>query len=168
MRYFYSQIAQRALQQGGLSIEFDKTAIIGSNICGVYKTNNPAEVSVLESAVHQRLGVEEITETDYETQLAQKKTTRASAPSLTSNYERNRVLQDSKSVTVEPRQGVTLAENEQAPKSSDQPSRISDILDIPRIESVNSPDPIVAESERSNNGASLRQRRNSIRAVKTL
>ncbi len=146
MRYFYSELASRPLTDGATTITFEKTAIVGSNICGIYAADSPAEVGLLEQAAHQRTGVIEISEEDYNAHKAQKKSTPSWQQSSTLRPVQQ--VQPQQLSTMAETQGVTSAEKTDKQQSSNPESgRIDNPKSIVKLDKVNSP-AFVNDSER--------------------
>lgn len=145
-RYFYSELANRPLVGSNVNIVFQRTAIIGSNICGIYASDNRDELAVLDGAISQRAGVIEIGKDEYDQQVAQKKTTHNSLPSSTSNPEPKVAHQPPIQVTA--RAGVESAGKTEGLKSSEiKAGKVEDPRSVIKVDSVNSPG-LVQESER--------------------
>lgn len=146
-RYFYSELASRPIQGGVTVINFEKTCIIGSNICGIYATDDPNEIALLMGAISQRAGVVEISQADYAAHQAQKKTIQFSPPSLTLKAV-PQVAPPTTSRLAE-KSGVESAGNTEAQKSSEIKSgKVEDPKSVIKIDSVASPG-FVQEQERT-------------------
>lgn len=147
MRYFYSELAGRPLTGGGVTINFEKTCIIGSNICGIYATGDENELALLNGAVQQGMGVIETSQEDYEKQQAQKKTTQFSQPYLTSKAEplQARPLP----YQIKERPGVESVANPEALKSSEiRAGKVENTESVIKVDKVASPS-LVQEEQRT-------------------
>lgn len=146
-RYFYSELANRALTDGSTTINFTKTSIIGANICGIYTTDNPSELALLDGAIQQRAGVIEIPQDEYDQQAAQKKTTLNSVPSLTLRAVPQLAPPQQFQVKQE-KQGVESVGSPEVLKSSEiRDGKVEDPRSVISVDSVNSPG-LVNQDER--------------------
>jgi hypothetical protein len=149
MRYFYSERAGNPLQGSGVTVVFEKTCIIGSNICGIYATEDPNELHLLDAAMSQRAGVLETSKEDYDLQVAQKKSTQFSLPSLTLRPVQQLEPRTQYQVNQE-HQGVPSAEKTESVPTSSKPvadQKIEDPRSMIKLDSVASPG-LVREDER--------------------
>jgi hypothetical protein len=146
-RYFYSEIATRPLEGGPVKIVFEKTGIIGSNICGIYAAADVNEIALLAGAVSQRAGVVEITKEEYDQQRAQKKTVHNSQHSLTLRPVSQ--VSPPAQMRVAEKQGAESAERAGQPSSSKLESvEVDDPMSVIKVDTVASPG-LVQESERT-------------------
>jgi hypothetical protein len=146
-RYYYSELANRPISDGNVTVNFEKTAIIGSNIVGIYATDDPGELAVLNGAVQLRAGVMEISQQEYEEQLAQKKTTLNSLPSSVSKHVVMPV--QSRPLPVAERSGVESVVSAE-PKLFEEikTGTVEDPKSVIKVDNVASPD-FVKEEERT-------------------
>lgn len=68
-RYFSTTLARRPMTLSGHVITFLIASISGGRAYGVYATENPEEIKVLDAAVAGRRGVSSISEGDYDVAL---------------------------------------------------------------------------------------------------
>jgi hypothetical protein len=142
-RYFYSELANRPYG----SVIFEKTAIIGSNICGIYATDDPRELALLDGAISQRAGVIEISQEEYAQQQAQKKTTLNSVPSLTLRPVPQQAPPQHFQINQD-KPGVESVASPEAQKSSEiKQGKVEDPRSVIKLDKVASPG-FVEEGER--------------------
>jgi hypothetical protein len=80
-KFYFSSLVRRPMTLSGHVIKFMISSIAGGSAAGVYETENPDEIKVLDDAVRSRRGVSEIDETEFEAQKKRASPTRSSSSS---------------------------------------------------------------------------------------
>lgn len=80
-KFYFSSLARRPMTLSGHVIKFLISGIAGGSASGVYATEHPEEIKVLDDAVRGRRGVSEITEEAFEEARKKAQPTRSSSNS---------------------------------------------------------------------------------------
>lgn len=147
-RYFYTNSAARPVKFGAVTFRFTPVSMTAGRMAGVYEATNEGEITLLTNAVHQRLGVSEITQEQFD---HSKKKQLRTKPSKGSSLLESRIHQPPvlPNLSVANKAGVASAAG-----SAPSAAQAAEVLPLPKVTSlmklgrVNSPNPMVAEGAR--------------------
>lgn len=175
-RYYFTSLANRPMTLSGKVFKFTICGLSSGRACGVYKTEDPGEIAVLDDAVRGRRGVKEIGEAEY---IESEKKTAQIRSSLSLKGYAPRVVQPPilPALAVEAVPGVPAEMRPSAPQKGDifsgpggkpmseaERNRPS-IANLLRVGKVNPPKPFAA-SEGKVRKAAARADRAKIRVVR--
>jgi hypothetical protein len=89
MKFYFTTLARRPLTLSGSVFTFELCSVSGGRANGIFATEDPTAISILDDAVRGRRGVQEITEADY---VEQKKKQNEIPSSRNSNVSPPRVV----------------------------------------------------------------------------
>jgi hypothetical protein len=150
-RFFFTERANRALAVNGRSYNFSPVGFVAGNFHGVYQADTPESDGDLARAVERRLGVTEISQSDFDSLKKKQVATGSSVPSSDSNAKPRAVtLPVSMSPSGAKGQVVQFAPNETPPTESGLQGKLKP-EDCIRIERVSPPEIFVEEKDRGGN-----------------
>ena len=167
-KFYFSTLVRRPLTLSGRVFTFEICSISGGSASGVYATDNPDEIVVLDDAARGRRGVSEITEAVYAESLEKKKRTPRSSNTSVSPQRLARPS-IAPPISVDEKTGVLSAAEpkpaaDQTAFTGDIPTRPT-IENLIRIKRLSPPKPF-AESDAKVAKASKRADRAKVRVAR--